>query len=87
MNKYNSPGKNIGVGCYILLQGVFATKGLNLDLLHCRQMLYHLSYWGSTMDLTERLKKSNPQSSTKLAESQFNSQYITFKSLKHGSIK
>jgi len=39
------------------------------------------------MDLTIRLKKSNPQSSTKLAESQFNLQYITFKNLKHGSIK
>ena len=87
MDKYNSPGKNTGMGCHFLLQGIFPTKEFNLDLLHCRRMLYHLSYWGSTMDLTERLKKLNPQSSTKLAESQFNSHYVTFKSLNHGSIK
>ena len=27
-----------------LLQGLFLTQGLNLGLLHCRQILYHLSY-------------------------------------------
>ena len=26
-----------------LLQGIFPTQGLNLDLLHCRQILYHLN--------------------------------------------
>ena len=30
----NSPGKNIGVGCPFLLQGIFKTQGLNLCLLH-----------------------------------------------------
>ena len=30
-----SPGKNIGVGCHALLQGIFPTQGLNLGLLHC----------------------------------------------------
>ena len=40
----DSPGKNIGVGCYALLQGIFPTQGLNSGLLHCRQILYHLSY-------------------------------------------
>ena len=30
----NSPGKNIGVGCHFLLQGIFKTQGLNLCLLH-----------------------------------------------------
>ena len=29
-----------------LLQGIFLTQGLNPDLLHCRQMLYHLSHQG-----------------------------------------
>ena len=29
----NSPGKNTGVGCCALLQGIFSTQGLNLSLL------------------------------------------------------
>ena len=29
----NSPGKNTGVGCHALLQGIFLTQGLNLSLL------------------------------------------------------
>ena len=40
----DSPGKNTGVGCHFLLQGIFPTQGLNLDLLHCRQILYYLSH-------------------------------------------
>ena len=38
------PGKNTGVGCYFLLQGIFLTQELNPlllpYLLHCRQILY-----------------------------------------------
>ena len=30
-----------------LLQGIFLTHGLNPSLLHCRQILYHLSHQGS----------------------------------------
>ena len=44
----DSPGKNTGMGCHALLQGTFLTQGLNMCLLHCRQMLYCLSHWGST---------------------------------------
>ena len=36
----DSPGKNTGVGCYVLLQGIFPTQGLNPGLLHCRWILY-----------------------------------------------
>ena len=43
----DSPGKNTGVGCHVLLQGIFPTQGLNPDLLHCRWILYHLSHQGS----------------------------------------
>ena len=43
----DSPGKNIGLGCHALLQGIFPTQGSNTDLLHCRWILYHLSYQGS----------------------------------------
>ena len=35
----DSPGKNTGVGCHALLQGIFLTQGLNPGLPHCRQML------------------------------------------------
>ena len=45
---WNSPGKNTGVGCHLLLQGIFPTQGLNLSLLLGRQILY-LSYMGSTL--------------------------------------
>ena len=31
---WNSPGKNTGVVCHSLLQGIFPTRGLNLGLLH-----------------------------------------------------
>ena len=37
-------GKNTGVGCHSLLQGIFLTQGLNLGLLLCRQILYCLSH-------------------------------------------
>ena len=40
---WDSPGKNTGVGCHFLLQGIFLTQGSNPGLLHCRWALYHLS--------------------------------------------
>ena len=40
---WNSSVKNTAVGCQSLLQGIFPTQGLNPCLLHCRQILYHLS--------------------------------------------
>ena len=46
---WNSPGKNIGVGCHFPLQGIFPTQGSNPGLSHCRQTLYHLSHLGSAL--------------------------------------
>ena len=43
----HSPGKNSGVGCHSVLQGIFLTQGLNSGLPHCRQILYCLSHQGS----------------------------------------
>ena len=40
----DSPGKNTGVGCHTLLQGIFPIQRLNPGLPHCRQILYQLSY-------------------------------------------
>ena len=37
-------GKNTEVICHFLLQWIFLTQGLNLGFLHCRQILYNLSY-------------------------------------------
>ena len=36
--------KNTGVGSLSLLQGIFLTQELNRGLLHCRWILYQLSY-------------------------------------------
>ena len=33
--------------CHSLLLGIFPTQGSNLGLLHCRQIVYHLSHQGS----------------------------------------
>ena len=52
---WDSPGKNTGVGCCSLLQGIFLTKGLNSDLLHFRQILYHLSYQGSHSEQHDKI--------------------------------
>ena len=42
----NFPGKNTGVGCHFLLQGIFPIQGSNPGLLHCRQILYQLNHQG-----------------------------------------
>ena len=41
---WDSPGKNTGVDCHSFLQRNFPNQGSNSGLLHCRQVLYHLSY-------------------------------------------
>ena len=48
----DSPGKNTGMGCHALLQGIFSTQESNphlLRLLHCRQILHPLSHLGSPL--------------------------------------
>ena len=35
----NSPGKNTGAGCHVLLQGMFLTQGLNPGLPNCRWII------------------------------------------------
>ena len=54
---WDSPGKNTGVFCHFLLQGIFPTQGSNpslLCLLHCKQILIKiLKSWNSE---TEMLK-------------------------------
>ena len=58
LSPWNSPGKNIEVGNHFLLQGIFPTQESYLHLLHCRQILYHLSHQGSLRwSLSYLLKK------------------------------
>ena len=38
--------KNTGLDEHFLLWGIFLTQGSNLGLLHCSEILYHLSYQG-----------------------------------------
>ena len=37
---WDFPGKNTGVGCHFLLQGIFTTQGSNPGLLHCRETVW-----------------------------------------------
>ena len=46
-SQLNFPGQNTGVGSLSLLQRIFPTQRLNSGLLHCRRILYQLSYQGS----------------------------------------
>jgi len=48
----DSPGKNTGVGCHALLQGIFPTQGLNPGLPNCRRILYRLSHQGICMHIS-----------------------------------
>ena len=42
---WNFPGKNTGVNCHFLLQGIFLTQESNLHLLHWQVIFYQLSHW------------------------------------------
>ena len=43
---WDSAGKNTGVGCHALPQGIFPTQGSNLCLPHCGRALYRRSQQG-----------------------------------------
>ena len=43
----DSLGRNTGMNCHALFSGSIPTQGSNPGLLHCRQILYHLSHKGS----------------------------------------
>ena len=75
---WNSPGQNNGLSSRSLLQGIFPSQGLNPGLLHCRQILCHLSHQGSphsswgTINMGETSEMhsfSSPASSTSKSQS------------------
>ena len=49
--------KNTGVGRLSLLQQIFPTQESNQSLLHCRHILYQLSYWGRPHSPKGTIKK------------------------------
>ena len=60
---WDSPGKNNGVGCHSLLQGIFPTQGLNQGLLHLLHLqvdslpLSHLGSPGKTIKKSKGIIK------------------------------
>ena len=46
------PGKNTGVGCHFLFQGIFLIHGLNLHLLHWQVDSLPLSHKGSHLPIS-----------------------------------
>jgi len=48
------------VSCHALLQGIFPTQRSNQGLLHCRWILYKLSYWESQSHL-KKIKSEIPK--------------------------
>ena len=54
----DSPGKNTGVGCHALLQGIFPTKGSNPGLPHCRRILNCLTHQGNPPTILVKFKIS-----------------------------
>ena len=56
------------MGCHFLLWGIFLTPGLNLCLLHCRQILYPLNHQEKNFNLRcfQRLEKEEIHSSSVL---------------------
>ena len=62
---WDFPGKNTGVGCHFLLQGIFLTQGLNLNLLRLligRWFLYHQCHLGSPNSFLGQVQNRFPKS-------------------------
>ena len=61
---WDSPGKNTGVGCHFLLQGIFPTQGSKLHLLwllHWEAVLYHKHHWGRPHNPATALQGKYPK--------------------------
>ena len=54
-NPWTSQDKDTGVGSLSLLQRIFPIQEANWGLLHCKRILYQLSYQGSPIIINELL--------------------------------
>ena len=71
------PGKNSGVGCPFLLQGIFPTQGSNLGLPHCRRTPYRLSHQGSHCKSNIlQLKKQFPKKKKKFPKNKIKKHFL-----------
>ena len=65
------PGKpkNTGVGSLSLLQQILPTQGLNRGLLHCKRILYQVSYQGNpnVSSMSVHLRQQDAHSSTQFS--------------------
>ena len=57
MTEQSGKPRNTGAGSPYVLQGIFTTQESNQDLMHCRRILYQLSYQGSLDVYTGELKE------------------------------
>ena len=58
---WDFPGKNPGVGCHFLLQGIFISQGLNPHLLHWQADSLPLRYLGSLFTVLLCLQQASLQ--------------------------
>ena len=61
---WGSPGKNTGVGCHTLIQGIFLTQGLSpclLHLLHWQADSLPLSHLGNLIYSPKYMKQNLPE--------------------------
>ena len=65
LRPWNFPGKNTGVGCHFLLQGIFPTQGLNPGLPLCRQTLLQSEPPGKSSFIRYVLVKKQKQKTKK----------------------
>ena len=56
---WDFPGKNKGMGCRFLLQGIFPTQGLNSSLLHWQVVTLPLSQQGSPLGSSTFITESS----------------------------
>ena len=57
LHPWNFPGKNTGMSCRFLLQGIFLTQGMNPHLLHWQADSLPLSHIRSLIQCTQTLKQ------------------------------
>ena len=88
---WKSPGKNTGVGCHALLQGILPTQGSNPCLLHWQADSLPVSYQGSPKSFNGHLFKIKVKlncrcilSSWKFSSVQFNLSVICDSPRPHG---
>ena len=72
VSPWDSPGKNTGVGCHFLLQGVFLTQGSNPCLLHLPALAGGFfttsSTWEAPIHACAHIKKKSVKKCNKTLE-------------------